>query len=367
MKQIAKTPKIMARLHKAAGDGVNTDDLAVYEAIAFNTLPLRKASAIYNKAVAERGVLVAMAEEINRESLPVQINHDSGPLPVGRVFFSEVQNTGTGSELRALFFVGKDEKQMVDKIDSGVVDQVSVSILPKQVLCSECGFDFFGPKAEFDHLFNGICDQGHQMGEGHTHANLVGLDKFFEMSLVGRGGAQNARIVAGDNATLGRLAASGIDPNKAVLNASANSRTSLMDLEALVAKLTAAAAEKALADAEIVSLKASVTLKDAEIVSLKAQITALPDAAAKDAQIVTLTADVTAATASLKDIASKVLVASGDLTTKAPDKVAELTALITDKSTKMVALLTAGSKAEEAAAATLGKPVLPTSLSAFRT
>jgi hypothetical protein len=365
MKQIAKTPQILARLQKAAGDGVSTDDLAVFEAIAFNTLPLRKSGALYNKAVAESGVLLSMAEEINRESLPVQINHDSTPLPIGRVFLAEVQNTGSGAELRVLFFVGKEEQKHIQKIDNGVVDQVSVSILPKQIVCSECGFDFLGPKAEFDHIYSGIDDKGHQMGKDGVHARLVGLDKFFEMSLVGRGGAQNARIVAGDNATLTRLAAGGHDPNKMILSATA--RTSLMDMEALIAQLTDAKAAKAVTEAENVALKAAATASTAKITSLEAQVAALPDVAAKDTEITSLKAELTAAVVALKDFAGKILVASGDLVTKPTEKVAELTALIAEKAPKVSLILAAGGKGQEASAPTIVDAPRTQSLNAFRT
>ncbi len=57
MKQIQKTDKITARLKQALGDGVDLDSLAVYEAIAFNTIPTRKDHTLYKGAGAERGVL----------------------------------------------------------------------------------------------------------------------------------------------------------------------------------------------------------------------------------------------------------------------------------------------------------------------
>jgi hypothetical protein len=360
MKQKTKTPAITAKLQKAVGDDVNLDDLAVYEAIAFNTLPIRKSSALYNKAVAERGVLLEMAERLSKESLPVQIMHDGSELPVGRVFFGEVQNTNLGSELRVLFYVGKDEAKIIEKIDAGIVDQVSVSILPKQILCSDCGFDFLGASSTFENVYSGKCAEGHTLGQGHTHAQLVGLDQFNEMSLVGRGGAQNARIVSKEDQ---RLAAS---DSKSHLFLNVNARTALMELEALVAQLTDAKAADAVKAGEIVSLKATIATLTEKVTALQATIDAAPDVAAKDTKITGLQAELDATVGALSDIAKRVLVASGDTDPKLPAKAAELVALITEKSASMSALIVAGGKALEAASKSTKDEPKHFSLGAFR-
>lgn len=370
MKQIDKTPKIQAALQKAVGTGVSTDDLVVYEAIALNTLPLRKNSPLYKNAITERGILLQMADRINAESLPVQIMHDDAPLPIGRVFSGQVQNTGTGSELRVLFYVSKTEPDIIKKIDNGTVDQVSVSILPKQILCSDCGFDFLGADASFEHLYTGTDPKGHQLGKDGVHANLVGLDNFFEMSLVGRGGAQNARIVSRDKSSFGsslqHLAASGADLNKYVL--SATMETKLMDMEALIVQLTDAKAAKTVADGEVASLKAAAKIDSDKIAALNTQLTeagtATASLAAKDATIVAQKAELDLAVAEIKDIAKGVLIASGDVNPTLPEKVGELVEIIKTKGAKMKAFLTAGgSRGADA----LDKKELPSTPSAFRT
>jgi hypothetical protein len=335
----------------------------VYEAIAFNTLPIRKNGILYKGAVAERGLLLEMAERLNAESLPVQIMHNDAVLPVGRVFYGNVLNTGSGAELRVLFFVSQTHEDLIRNLDNGTVDQVSVSVLPKQVLCSECGFDYLSDEAGFDNIYEGVCDKGHKLGENGVHTRLVGLSNFFEMSLVGRGGAQNARIVPPNKAVLGsthKLAASGLDPSRFVLAATVG--TNLMTMEELVAQLTDSKAQLKVKTDEFTALQASLTAKEQEISQLQAQLAE----AGKD-KVEALKAELDAAMVLLKDIATKVLVAAGDVDPKLPEKVAELKELITSKADKMTKLLTAGSKAIEAASddVNASKPK-SVSLGAFR-
>jgi hypothetical protein len=214
MKQVEKTPEIVAKLQKAVGDGVDTSNLAVFEAIALNSLPIRKKHPIYNGAIHPTPFLQEMAASLNAESLPIYLMHDSdAPTPFGRAFFSDVQN----GELRTLFFVDKAaHPDVVGKLDNGTVDQVSVSILPKAAVCADCGFDFLGPESDlFENILTGTDPKGHVMGEDGKHVVVQGLDTFNELSLVGKGGARNARVVnrndqkLAGSSTAQRLAASG--------------------------------------------------------------------------------------------------------------------------------------------------------------
>lgn len=340
MKQIEKTQRIRDLLAASAGD-VDVDALRVYEAIAFNTLPIRKEHFLYKGARADRNFLLDMAAELRRESRPVQIQHDKEPLPIGRVFHGEVKDTGIESELRVLFFLDPTANEQATKIEAGTVDQVSVSVVPKQLLNSKSGFDYLGPESSYENRYSGIDNEGNQLGQNGVYAQMRGLANFWEMSLVGLGGAQNARIVTRDKSHFGesyeRLAASGIDPNSLVLNATATKETP-MDISAFVADLTAKTAELTTAQinltnatAKTTTLEATIVERDATIVDLTAQLEA-----AKAADVAGLTAARDAAVAALSAVAKNVLTKAGKLDVQIPTEIAELQALIDENSAAFV-------------------------------
>lgn len=374
MKQVVKTPDILARLRAAVGNEMAVDNLAVFEAIALNTLPLRKKHPLYNKSVVDRGMLMEMAASLSQESVPLQVMHDSEPLPKGRVFHGQVIDDGVNSELRVLFFMDATEADTIAKIDAGTVDQVSVSVLSKKIINSVSGFDYLSAESTFDNVWTGTDPDGNTLGENGCYGKLIGLDVWFETSLVGKGGAQNARIVPRDQAHFGssyqKLAASGLDPNIFILAAS--TRNDHMDLTTLVASLTDTKVELAQKVAAFTALETSVAGKDTEIAALKAQ---LADAVKPDATVAAelatartdleaKTVECTAALTALKGIVTKVTTAAGKLNITIPETVPEMEALLTETTSNMAALLVAGGKAKDAAEA--DKATAPANLGAFR-
>lgn len=357
MKQITKTDSIRDRLRRSLGATADVEGLRVYEAIALNTLPLRKTHPLYNGARAERSLLLEMAAALEAESLPIQIQHDTSPLPVGRVFHGEVVERGAESELRVLFFLDPTAKAEGDKIDAGTVDQVSVSILPKQIICSASGFDFLSDKATFEQRWLATDPDGNTLGKKGVYGKLVGLDKWMELSLVGMGGARNARIVNREQSHFGasfdRLAASGMNPSVFVLDASIGSED--MDLPALIASLTEKGVELHTKNAEVATLTASLATVTAERDQLKLSAAAPSEAlTAAQTQVAELTTDRDtlkasndAALAALKEVATRVLTASGKQDQTLPETAAELTAIINDTSTGLVAALAAGGRAKD--------------------
>ncbi len=367
MKQIEKTQRIRDLLTASAGD-VDIDALRVYEAIAFNTLPIRKEHFLYKGARADRNLLLEMVAELKRESRPVQIQHDKEPLPIGRVFHGEVVDTGVESELRVLFFLDPTADAQATKIEAGTVDQVSVSIVPKQLLNSKSGFDYLGPESNSENRWSGIDNEGNQLGKNGIYAQMRGLANFWEMSLVGQGGAQNARIIARDRShfaeSFERLAASGADLNSLVLNATATKEPT-MDLSALVADLTSKTADLttaqlglAAANEKVIGLEATIVERDASIADLTAQLEA-----ANAADVEGLTAGRDAAVAALSDVAKKVLTKVGKLDVQIPTDVAALSALIDEHSGVLV--IKAGGSAKDTPA-DLNSSSTPRA-SAFRT
>src|SRR5690606_17876502 len=108
------------------------------------------------------------------------------------------------------------EKEVLAKVDSAVVDEVSVGLLTQHAFCSECDFDYFGPEATFTNIVMATCDQGHEIGVDGVHAKLVGLVDWAELSLVGSGAARNAKVLpkakhSFKKETLDKLAADGVN------------------------------------------------------------------------------------------------------------------------------------------------------------
>jgi hypothetical protein len=371
MKQIQKTPEITQMLHQRVGADLNIDSVSVFEAIALNTLPLRKRSTLYKDAVVDHGLLYEMAAAVKAESLPVQIMHDKEPLPIGRVFHGEV----VGQELRVLFFLNNNETDAIAKIETGTVDQVSVSILPKHLYNSVSGFDYLGPEATSENHWTGADNEGNVIGENGVHARLVGLDAWFELSLVGQGGAQNARIVHRDSSVFGssyqKLAASGIDPNHLVLVAAI--RNESMDLKELVDQLTNTKVQLNQKETEVASLTASNEALTAQVAELTAKLEAAnaepekvkQDLADAQSQLSASQADASAAVASLKEVAKSVLTAAGKPDAAIPETVTELTQVISDAKSGLAAVLVVGGRSQDSVS-DVAKTV-PLNLGAYRT
>lgn len=348
VKQITKTPEIIARLKQAIGSSAPVDNLAVFEAIALNNLPLRKKQHVYNGAVAQRSFLLEMALALETESRPLQVMHEGGVLPIGRVFQGRVVD-GVDTELRVLFWVDKEHEDKIRQIDNGTIDQVSVGVLPKQMICSADGFDFFGPDASLENIFTGTTPDGHTVGENGVYCKMVGLEAFFEMSLVGQGGAQNARIVNNDQSAfsphLKALAAS-TSLDRLALTATATIREKpTMDVKELLAELRTAEKDGMKAQLENEQLKATNLALTTERDGLKAQLADAnkTEPAVKtelDALKVTHTeteTKLTAADAALREICKKTLTAAGKVDATVPEKLEDVITTITETKITLVA------------------------------
>ncbi|BAQ50299.1 hypothetical protein [Methylobacterium aquaticum] len=199
MKQLPLTDELKARL-KAVAPDVDAEKISIFVAAALSTAPVRKKHPIYNGAVHTTNFLAQMMAEVKKESRPLQIMHgssDGDQLPIGRVFDGHLSE-GTGvdgaTELLTLFWIDNAHPDLIAKVNSGTVDQVSVAILGKSAKSSATGFDFMGPDVTAENVWLGLDDKGNRMGENGVHVIVDDLDSWFEMSLVGQGGAQGARI-----------------------------------------------------------------------------------------------------------------------------------------------------------------------------
>lgn len=200
MKQVELDDALREKLKSRAPD-TDPEKISIFRAAALSTAPIRKKHPVYNGAVHSRNFLTQMLGELHKESRPLQIMHgssDGDQLPIGRVFDGEI-SLGTGidgaDELLTLFWVDNTHPDLIAKINSGTIDQVSVAILGKSAKSNKTGFDFMGPEADFENVWGGVDDKGNKMGVDGAHVLVEELDQWFEMSLVGQGGAQGAKIL----------------------------------------------------------------------------------------------------------------------------------------------------------------------------
>lgn len=325
MKQVPLTDSLRQKLQAA---GADPTAVAVFEAIALNTLPVRKNHPLYKGATHSLPFLHQMSDALSKESLPLQIMHDGGDLPAGRVFYSEV----IGTDLRVLFWVDTTNPDIIKQINNGTVDQVSVSLLPKSATCSMCGFDFFGPEATFDNIWSATCPNDHTMGENGAHVVMSELDRWFELSLVGQGGIAGAKISTTSEA---RLVADGSAASMLTLLLSSADLTEKpkMELKELVENLADTRAQIIVLTNEKTVLAserdAAASARDAAVQSLSA---AEAEVAALKEEIVKLSENAGAVDA-IKDIAQHVLTISGRVADAVPEKLADIVTLV--KSVKL--------------------------------
>lgn len=225
MKQLILNQKTTDLLRAAVGPDADLNNFAVFETLALNTLPLDKRGSIWHGGIFEGRVLQDMAIHLQAEKfVPLHTMHQSSEeLPVGRVFHGETRDRAGDNrihtELYTLFYVDKQTEEgqdLIAKLDSGVINEVSVGVRANEVRCSECGFDYYGEDATFWNFIDGTCDNDHTIGVDGVHVQLAGgLDRFLELSLVSRGAANHTRIlnrqqaVISQDESLRSLAASG--------------------------------------------------------------------------------------------------------------------------------------------------------------
>lgn len=372
-KRVTITPDIEAKIRHAIGDAsFNTSGIAVYETRALSTEKITQ-NGLFNGARTTAASLMEMADVLKAEgsAVPLIIMHRGGTLPIGRVFFAESFIMPNGeTELRVLFYVPSDKGEFAKDIDNGLITEVSVGVKFKQAFCSECGFDYFGEEATFDNFWDLECNEGHRIGFEGVHLRLVGLDHWGELSLVDRGAAKDAKIMAegkrklaaSRTERLGQLAAStssvarhqwldatssftGEDPQPTQPKAKeSNMSNEVMTLSAALGdeKVKVALAQKEASDAQTALAASQADLKTAQ-----EQIAALKQANEDGAKVVAekdaAQAALKAADEALSEHVKAALVAAGTPDAEIPAGVDAKLALIKETGTKLHQLVLAGS------------------------
>ena len=353
MKRLPLTPELQQRIKGAVGEDVDPTGFAVFEAIAVNTHPLPgKDGTIFEKARLSSLTIRQMVDAINGGNhLPLIANHDADDIPKGRVFYAELhQDAGGEDELRVLFYVDATEEQTALKLDAGSLDEVSVSFLASQILCSECGFDYRGEDASFANLYERTCENGHQIGVDGVHARLVGLAVFTELSLVSRGAAKSAKIVGKSQsklaAPLQQLAARGFEVDRLFLQASKGEDN--VNVDGLMTQLTDAKADLKVASGEVTTLKAAKETLEGQVTELQGQVDTLTTdlatakAESKAEELETATTELGEAKTVLVEMFTKLATAAGKTDVSVPDSIADLKAGIEGYQSSLTAILPVG-------------------------
>ena len=362
------TSELSAQIQAAVGEDVDTEHLAVFEAIALNTKPLPgKNGTIFEQATIMPVTLSQMANSLNDgKHLPLISDHQLMGEPKGRVFAAGLEYAPDGGiELRVLFYLDPTEYNLIAKLNSGSLDEVSVQFLSSQFLCSECGWDYFGPEAVAANFQTRTCINDHTIGTDGVHAELVGLHTFLELSLVARGAADTPKIIGKSASKLApatklRLAASGIEIEGLVCRGTQGEEpvTTPIDFTKLTSDLVAAQVGVATLTAGQVALTAERDTLIAQLADAGTQVIALT--AERDAALAAPTneADYQLALTFLTDVYTKVAVAAGK-TDAAPETVALLQAGILELTSDLTAILPVGGVAAPAAAVQAdGKPAV---------
>lgn len=366
-KRVQITPVIAERLAATYGATVNADDYIVYEAVALNTLPLSQPGSIFDKGVVSEATLTEMAALLQRgDGIPLIAMHDTGMTPVGKVFWGDVSRDAIGRpSLKVQFYVSKSEPSLIAKIDDGSIAEVSVGFQAQHLNCSKCGFDFLGSEADMLHVFTKTCANGHVVGQDGVHLKVVGLNAWHELSLVGKGAANGAKILPQAAGQDTALAANGASGKALILQLTAVKEKTMPDPVLVnLGEITGLVNQLATANTELATAKGALTDAQAQVTALTAQVSDLEQqlqaAQAKQptaeeqaaAEAATKAAETTLSF--LKDQHTKLHVALGQKDVQAPESMADLIAGITAAQAKLSSLIPAGGRTAPAGAGTTG-------------
>lgn len=347
LKELTPTQTMLNQIAIITGGPVDVSKVAIFETIVLNTQPVSKKGSLYEGAVATTGLLSDMAGFIKAgNSVPLHTQHLQGyELPVGKVFMADLNGS---DELRALFYIPRDTEEGADfitKLNTSVIDEVSVGVMAAHLRCSQCGWDYLGPDATMMNLFDRTCGNDHVIGTDGTHLVLDGLDRWYELSLVSLGAAKNAKIVGRTRQILGkdeynRLAASGRDPELLTLFASPTKQRIATMAEpnnqevglALVASLSA---EKATAQLALEAASVKVAALEAGLIEANDRVKALEVQLAEVAEAAKFKDDHEKVMTFLSEQTRAAMVAAGIENPQVPETVEGMLASISESQLKL--------------------------------
>jgi hypothetical protein len=295
MKRIEITERIKALIKASVGDEIDYSQVAAFEATAVTSLPLNRRGSIFDKGRITAETFIEAATLLNTGGfVPLHTLHEQDyEIPVGRLFYGEHLKTPQGTdELRTLFFVDSTSPNLISRLDTGTIEEVSVGMQFKRLLCSTCGVDLM---EDTESMWSQTCKNGHVMGMGTNHVRPDGVANFREMSLVSKGASNGAKVLGAQKRLLAsayykegsQLAASLKDPELMLFGSPTKLAEEdpmlIAELEAKLAKaegdLTLTATAKieaegkvAMLEAAKVTLEAAKTETEGKIVALEAKL-----------------------------------------------------------------------------------------------
>ena len=148
----------------------------------------RNITAYYTKF--SETALMQMSQRINNQGVPMLLGHKSDSMPTGAWFEAEVQ----GDNLYSRFYVPKELPEHDDikaRIETDVLDSVSVGFSAEKHTCSICGNDIYDYK-NCEHIPG-------QEYDGQTCFAILDDVNLAEISLVYSGAVRNAKILEYSN------------------------------------------------------------------------------------------------------------------------------------------------------------------------
>lgn len=201
-REVVLNDQIVSDMKRVLGEEISPSDFAVFEVRAFSTEPIQQPDSFYDGAVTDYQFINQAAEWVKNPSnnVGVLIQHDFSELNIGRVFDAWVKSEeGSVTALHARMAVlRRGNEELIDKLNNGVVDEVSCTFSFEHAKCSVCGYDYFDPSVDEDEFFdcfiNRTCPNGHTLGVDGCHLVLSGLEFFNEISFVNNGAAHRAKV-----------------------------------------------------------------------------------------------------------------------------------------------------------------------------
>lgn len=338
-KRITVTDDIKAKVLANMGSEPNWDQIAVFEMTAVTSLPLNKKWTLFDKAQITAQTFEEAATYLNSGGfVPFHTLHQQGyEIPVGRVFYGEAQKNAKGyDELRVLAFIDLTaHADLAAKIDNGIVEEVSVGMSFKQLLCSACGDDLMANEESF---WSYTCANGHVIGMGDHHVKPNGLGQFRELSAVSKGASTGAKILTMQKRTLAA------DFGNPKLGLVAHLKSPEFMLFTPPANLDNEGEDPVL----IAELQSKLAAADAEKVTLQGQLTATQT---KVAELETAKANADAKVVELETAKTELETAKAN----AEAKVVELEAQHTESHTALVAAQTELTQFKDAQAVQLAQ------------
>ena len=286
MKRIELTERIKSFITTSVGDTIDYEKIAAFEATAVTSLPLNKRGSVFDRGQITAETFIEAANLINTGTfVPLHTLHEQGyEIPVGRLFYGEHVKSNQGTdELRVLFFVDGTSPDLISRLDTGTIEEVSVGMQFKRLLCSTCNIDLM---EDNESIWSQTCKNGHVMGMGSNHVKPDGVANFREMSLVSKGASNGAKVLGAQKRLLASayykdgsaLAASLKDPEFMLFGSPTKLAEEdpmlIAELQAKLAKaegdLTLTATAKTEAEGKVAVLEAAKTEAEGKVAVLEA-------------------------------------------------------------------------------------------------